>query len=1332
MGLFTALFGMAAATAVVFKAATFLFDKLSERERRRQERLIDDYNDYVYRKKREYVDTYNYYKNARYNSEIEYNNAISNYHKKLIQQKKIENEDTFNSMRNMCDTQFKEKEKLLDECKNIVSHCKENIDKQQNSYVRFKSIKATLISLDETVYKLEAYLRYMERYKNKLTSTFENYGDILEPFSMTLPKNYPYEGRLLFLKKNEFKNYGIEIDDAGYFRIDNSDYELFDKSDENSSIPFMVSIAKNGKQYLSLRKGLLKNSIGNTIGINAEVTNIFSKKIILNFMGNPYPRLILQKQDLINQYRRTPIGSNLHVYIKDYDFTLKKIFVSEKLEDSLNIAQFEYIALVQTEEERQSLYKYLKDNDLLDKDDEWRIGPIIDENNTLIGVIMQIGHIYGFKAHFEDILDGKLVLHYKGILPKENLLSFDDIFVTTNISLDCYSPNQIIKDPNQYENYFEECQKFRLYLINEFAIQSSIMVNSPMNVYLNQWAEITNRLVELLNYGKNIKVSILEWKYFSIKNTGTYTILYVDNPEKILQFIEKETKKKRYKFFIEVTEKEKTKFPCKLIEENNEQFVIRINGHIDVKTLINNNFILDMYSVSNPYAEKQHANAFSMFKEGRVANENIKTAIINTSKLNYQDNGYRITNLYNPKIQTNPNQLDAVIRAFAEDKFFLIQGPPGTGKTTVIKELILQQLKRNPSSCILIVSQANVAVDNVLRGIADISKTLKYIEEAQIVRCGTKDKIASDVETFSFENKYEQYKNRLNNEKPNDKKTYELRKIWLNLINDKNNDNKDMVSECLLNCYQIIGATCVGLENRHYGLNNKKFDIVIIDEAGKALPGELLIPINHAQKVVIIGDHKQLPPVINTALYKGGKIEYDDIVEEQQQLDFLNRSFFQRLYEDCPDNLKCMLDVQFRMPPIIAELVNIFYDGKLKTGTNCLKKSPILCGNHLIFIDMKDEPDYIESDKKNDGSNSSPFNIKEVEAAVNIVKKIRKYYSKRIVIITPYKRQKFELINGFNGFKNICINTIDAFQGDEEDIVIYCTTRANKPTKYFSDAARLNVAFSRTKNTLIFLGSSRYLKKYPNGHILRKINDYLSNNARIIQYNEWNSENFNLQFNPIKENISKSSNTSNIATLDLLTISSKIFDKLNNKQIYTKQVCCSCGKELNDNENILCNNCITKYEKHKCKCCGNTIYLSYFDKYIHGKSPSDLCENCSIAICSKCKNEFYIPNKKKDTLISNNKPLLCPKCYNESNEEISIGNCYVCGKPIRIKKYILEKYPNIVNTKIHKECSNLVYKKLTCIKCFSTFSITYGEKQYFENKGLSLPKKCKNCRKNNC
>ena len=71
--------------------------------------------------------------------------------------------------------------------------------------------------------------------------------------------------------------------------------------------------------------------------------------------------------------------------------------------------------------------------------------------------------------------------------------------------------------------------------------------------------------------------------------------------------------------------------------------------------------------------------------------------------------------------------------------------------------------------------------------------------------------------------------------------------------------------------FPIIGATCVGLESRHSGLNGIEFDLVIIDEAGKALAGELLIPINRAKKVIIIGDHKQLPPVINPALYKGGK-----------------------------------------------------------------------------------------------------------------------------------------------------------------------------------------------------------------------------------------------------------------------------------------------------------------------------------------------------------------------------------------------------------------------------------------------------------------------------
>lgn len=1376
MGFFSALV-LGGAAIIGAAAIAFVCDELSQSEKRRQERLQEEYNNYEIRKRQEYRDTCHYYENARKNEQNAYNIVIHNYHKELVKYRKSENQKTFNIMISIYNEQFSEKKKLLDECRSIVSLCEESIGKQQNSYVRFKSIKSTLISLNEAVYKLEAYLRYMETYKQKLVSTFENDGEIIEPFSMTLPKDYPYEGKLLFLKKDEFTNYSIKLRNGGYIRIDKRDYELFDECDENLAMPFMANIARNGRQYLSLTKGLLKNSIGGTIGIDAEITKITSTRIQLSFMGNPYPTLILQKRDLISQHRKTPIGSNLHVYVKDYDFALKRpVFVSEKMSDGLTIAQFASIALLQTKEERQELFNYLKKNDWLDEDDEWRIGPITDDDKKLIGVIMQIGHSYAFKAYFENIIDEKLVLRYGGMLPKENLISFDDVFVATNVTLDCYTPTQVLENQERYEAYFEECQKLQLYLINEFAIQSKMMINSPMSVYLNQWAEITNRLVDHLSYGANIKIPILEWKYFSIRNIGTYTILYIDTPESVVQFVEKEKEKNRHKFFIEIPGEENTRVPCKIIEEEGGQIVIRLNGRIEVETFIDNNFMLDMYSVSIPYAEKQHANAFSMFKEGRVVSESVKTAIINTSDVYYQDNGYRISDLYNPRIQMNANQLEAVTRAFGEEKFFLIQGPPGTGKTTVIKELILQQLRRSPLSRILIVSQANVAVDNVLRGIAEISRTSGYIEESQIVRCGTKDKIASDIEEFSFDKKYEKYQYKLWNEMPCDKEIIELRKKWLDIINNK--DNHSMVGECLLSCYQIIGATCVGLESRHYGLNNMEFDLVIIDEAGKALAGELLIPINRARKVIIIGDHKQLPPVINTALYMGGQVKYGDIVEEEQQLDFLNRSFFQRLYEDCPNNLKCMLDVQFRMPPVIAELVNMFYDGKLKTGENCFQKTPMLCGKHLVFIDMKDEPDYLEIDKKEDGSNMSPFNIKEVEAAVNIATKIRKYYSGRIVVITPYKRQKYELIKGFNQSKcdNIWVNTIDAFQGDEENVVIYCATRAKKTTKYFSDVARLNVAFSRTKNTLIFLGSSQYLRKYPNGHILRSICDYLLHNAKIIQYKEWMDDGFNLQFVPIEEETFNAQVASDVAMLDLLPISSNFFDEVNKQSIHIKQTCHACGVELDNEEKILCGSCITKYEKHKCKCCGDTVYLSYYDKYIHDASPSDLCEKCGIATCSECKSKFYISNEYKNSLIIQNKsllcilcqekyrqivyrhtcdqcgnvitlsyaakkkilekgkslPTICDECRKKGNEIIYVGTCCVCRKPITTKKYILEKYPHTINTKMHKDCSQMIYISLKCAntECDRTFSITYGEKQYFESNGLSLPKRCSRCRKN--
>lgn len=1373
MGLLGAL-AICGTALIVGAGIAFICDELSQDEIRRQDELKSEYNKYEKKKCAEYYDTCRYYENLRDEADDDYYEAVSEYKLELIKQRKQENQAILNKIVKMYNEQYGEKKKLLDECQNIVNLGEKSIETEQNSYVRFKSIKTTLISLQEAIYKLEAYLKYLEDYKKKLDTIFEASGEILEPFSMTLPRDYPYEGKLYFSKKSSFSNHRLIFENTSPISLNKDDYELFDNYENNVTLPFMVQISTKGYPFLSLTKGLLKNSIGGTIGIDVEVTEILGNKIKLQYMGNQYLPIKILRSDLINQQRRTPVGSNLHVYIKDYDFALKKIiWVSEKMSDGLSIAQFDKIALLQTNEERNELYNYLKENDLLNEDDEWRIGPIRNDDKELIGIIMQIGHSYAFKAFFEKISDDNLVLRYEGMLPQEELLSFDDVFVATNVTVDCYSPNQVQNNLHQYKNYFEECQKLQMYLIGEFTLQYSMMTNSPMSVYLNQWTEITNRLVELLSYGSHIKISVLEWEYIHLHNAGNYTILFINKPEQIKQFVEKQKEINRRKFFIELQGEESRKIPCDIIENDNE-VKLRLYDFIDTDTLINNNFMLDMYSVADPYAEKQQALAFSAFKEGRIINEEIKTAIINTSEIIYKDNGYRINELFNKKIQTNEKQLDSVTRAFGEERFFLIQGPPGTGKTTVIKELILQQLNRSPKSRILVVSQANVAVDNVLRGIAEISKSSTHIDETQIVRCGSQNKIADDIDRFSFDKKYEQYLLILKNNLPQDEDVLDLRKKWMSIVDNKSNNS--LIGECLLNCYQIIGATCVGLQNRHYGLNNMEFDLVIIDEAGKALAGELLIPIDHAKKVIIIGDHKQLPPVINTALYKGGDLKYDDIVEEDQQVDFLNRSFFQRLYEDCPDNLKCMLNVQFRMPPVIANLVNMFYNGELKTGSNCYSKVPMFCNNHLLFIDMKNEPDYKEIDTKNDGTSASPYNDKEVEAAITIATKIREYYKERIVVITPYKKQKNNLIKGFKAAncENVCINTIDAFQGDEENVVIYCTTRSVKPTRYFSDFARLNVAFSRSKNTLIFLGSSTYLNSYSPKHILRKVSNYLSQNAKIIQYKNWAQEDFDLHFvSSAYEPIDK--NTTNIINeTETLPIPSNFFDEINTPCVSKQSFCQACGKELKETENILCEKCLTKSETHICKCCGGIMYLSFYDKYIHGDTPKELCNKCGIAVCSECQKEFYIQNHTKQDLLQQGKKLLCSDCQNKfrqivyrhscdecgteialtyatqkrileqggkmpliclscrkkGDEMIQVGVCCVCREPIYQKRFIFEKHKNSINIQMHKECSEKIYTTKKCSKCNKPFSITYGEKNYFEKKHLTLPKRCNKCRTN--
>ena len=264
--------------------------------------------------------------------------------------------------------------------------------------------------------------------------------------------------------------------------------------------------------------------------------------------------------------------------------------------------------------------------------------------------------------------------------------------------------------------------------------------------------------------------------------------------------------------------------------------------------------------------------------------------------------------IHNELVSGNPSQKLSVEQAYKEKNIFFIQGPPGTGKTTVIRELVEQVLESDGDSRVLIVSQANVAVDTALSGLVE-----KYGD--QTVRCGNGNKISAKFQEMRLQNRCQDYIDE--HEERKDSFAEEFYDNWKDTLTASESfEYSPVLCELIIRSHRLIGATCVGLARRNIGLERTEFDLVIIDEAGKALPAEMLIPLVRAKKAVIIGDQRQLPPVINPILYDEEKIDLEERAISEN--DLFCHSFFERLYDNAPDSCKVMLDTQFRMPSVIG------------------------------------------------------------------------------------------------------------------------------------------------------------------------------------------------------------------------------------------------------------------------------------------------------------------------------------------------------------------------------------------------------------------------------
>ncbi len=378
----------------------------------------------------------------------------------------------------------------------------------------------------------------------------------------------------------------------------------------------------------------------------------------------------------------------------------------------------------------------------------------------------------------------------------------------------------------------------------------------------------------------------------------------------------------------------------------------------------------------------------------------------------------------------NPPQDRAValLSGLKAGQAVFIQGPPGTGKTTVIVEAIKRRLALNPDERILVTSHSNLAVDNALERLAGTPSM-------RAVRVARAERVHSTVDQFRC-------------------------------------DDEDDPRLLNANCYF---ATCATAATS--AITDMNFDVVILDEANKARVDEALPALRLGRALALVGDHKQLPPVEDDALY--GIVDTDPALEE-----LVNRSLFEQAWEGgLPEQARCLLTIQHRMHPHIAAYVSkASYEGQLVDAAEVkaydfITRTPFPVALH--FIDTEG----MRGGRERRGPGGALRNETEVRVAAQVVRLLDERAPKEMTmaVIAMYAEQVERLRQalGRRNFKRpVKIDTVDSFEGREEDIVVISLVRSNERGRigFLRVPNRLNVAISRAKRLVACIGDSATLR----------------------------------------------------------------------------------------------------------------------------------------------------------------------------------------------------------------------------------------------------------------
>jgi len=876
-----------------------------------------------------------------------------------------------------------------------------------------------------------------------------------------------------------------------------------------------------------------EKKLENTGGIDIEFKEIIKKMVKLS-PEDRYNNIFEVRKALIKLFNRFTKENRTYIF-------------------SLDSSKIEYMRNLSLVPSRGSYSDIIEDN----INEDFLEAYIFVENE---GKTEESYKLYGMHYYFECYYDdNKQVFHISKVYKLQpyvrELVKRKAMFVNGDIRF--VLSGRRIPNNNNFELTISAKDSKKDYL-------SSSNVNNEYTKRFFAWHKLLD--IMEIEYKKNvIRVNYDSFRIednfciFSINEQDYYLL---DENKGELTFIYEETNGKRNKV-IEIGS-------LKSIYIDNQKFYLKLNNiNTGLKSkLPNKGIICEDYrrNLSLINREKKALNSFN--NEDYVSPSNLKSIFSGIQSASFFNTPSG--RVYFNKL-LDGTQKKAVTKALNSQDIALIQGPPGTGKTNVIIEILRQILRMNNQGQIfkqkiLLVSQAHAAVDKMLE---DLDQTSS--DNIKVIRIGRDENLSDTVrEKYAVDYAQSRWVNRIiensnnfaqtllsilkinkeefdkycealietkfsNNE---DEKSYKSAKSFITYFEEKYKallETKDFkslviqkdwvnrivgrmdVQQHFIKNAEIVSGTCTGVVS-NYVINDMVFDYVIIDEAAKATFPELLISIIRAKKIIMVGDHKQLPPVLDEELIKNSKQTF---IESNLDFNTLYNSIFMKLFEHLPKENKQVLNTQYRMHPTIGTMISqLFYDNQILNGVSIedrkhnIKQYMDLA---IVWLDTSKSPDRFEENVSTTYRNLLEANIvKEQLKLINNSIESTKY---DVGVITPYSGQK-NLIrneiqqiayNNING--NVVVNSVDAFQGGQKDIIIYSTVRSSDKHKnigFLKSEERLNVAFSRAKRLLIIVGDAEFLSDTSiNDNKFPLVLKYIKENpehCRIIDYNSLNAD----------------------------------------------------------------------------------------------------------------------------------------------------------------------------------------------------------------------------------